>query len=86
MITLCMFMLMLPLQMAAADSAEDAAKGATDATGLYDQAVALLEAEEYEAALLLLEEAAEQGIPEAITALVICIQWASEQSRIMKKC
>jgi Fe2+ transport system protein B len=31
MITLCMFLLMLPLQMAAADSAEDAAKGTTDA-------------------------------------------------------
>ena len=70
MITLCMLLLILPLPMAAAaDAPEDAAKEATDAAGLLEQAKPLLDAKDYEAAVPLLQQAAEQGNAEAQNAL-----------------
>ena len=69
MITLCMLLLILPLQTAAAEAPEDAAKEAADAAERYDQAVALFNGEKYEAAFPMNEEMTEESTPEAITLL-----------------
>ena len=61
MLMLCMILLIVPALTAAADSAEETAREASDAAELYNQALALMNAEEYEAAFALLKELEERA-------------------------